>query len=72
MLILDEVTAGLDPQTEAEIVETIRQLKRTVTILVISHQTELVEAADLSYTLTDRTVIESHKTASMFHKSRKF
>ena len=49
MLILDEVTAGLDPQTEAEIVETIGNLKGRVTIVVISHQSEVVDAADLLY-----------------------
>ena len=51
MLILDEVTAGLDPETEAGIVKTIQELKGSVTILVISHRAELVEAADAAYRL---------------------
>ncbi len=54
MLILDEVTAGLDPQTEAEIVTTIRQLKGYATILVISHQSKLVNAADVAYRLRNQ------------------
>jgi ATP-binding cassette, subfamily C, bacterial len=54
MLILDEVTAGLDPQTEAEIVTTIRGLKGIVTILVISHQSELVGTADVIYELSEQ------------------
>ena len=46
-----EATAELDPQTEAEIVETIGRLKGRVTILVFSHQSELVGAADAIYQL---------------------
>jgi len=54
MLILDEVTAGLDAETEAAIVATVRELKGRVTILVISHQSELVEAADVTYQLQNQ------------------
>ena len=52
--ILDEVCAGPDPQTEAAIVATIRELKGKTTILVISHQSELVGGADVIYELTSR------------------
>lgn len=49
LLILDEVTASLDPQTEAELVETLRNLRGRVTILAISHQAALKEPADIVY-----------------------
>jgi len=51
LLILDEVTTGLDPETEAAICATLKDISRTVTILAISHQPALVEAAELVYRL---------------------
>jgi len=51
MLILDEITAGLDPHTERAIAETVRNLKGKVTVLIISHQAALVDAADSVYSL---------------------
>jgi ATP-binding cassette subfamily C protein len=51
LLVLDEVTTGLDPVTEAAICATLKDISRTVTILAISHQPALVEAAELVYRL---------------------
>ncbi|MFZ5867897.1 MAG: ABC transporter ATP-binding protein [Thermodesulfobacteriota bacterium] len=51
LLILDEVTTGLDPATEAAICATLKDISRTVTILAISHQPALVDAAELVYRL---------------------
>jgi ATP-binding cassette, subfamily C, bacterial len=51
LLILDEATSGLDTETEANIVETLRELKGKLTILAISHQQALVDAADMAYLL---------------------
>ena len=56
MLILDEVTVGLDPETEKEIVRTILQLKGKTTILIISHQDALVRAADFIYRLENQNI----------------
>ncbi|MFZ2919819.1 MAG: ABC transporter ATP-binding protein [Desulfosalsimonadaceae bacterium] len=53
LLILDEATSGLDTETEANIVETLRGLKGKLTILAISHQHQLVDAADMAYHLQD-------------------
>lgn len=46
LLILDEVTSSLDPLTEAGIIETLRNLRGKVTILAISHQQSVADAAD--------------------------
>ncbi len=51
LLILDEATAALDPLTEREILATLRRLSRDVTILAISHQPALRDAADVVYYL---------------------
>ena len=51
LLILDEATSALDPASEAAIRKTIEKLRGELTILAISHQTGLVEAADRVYRL---------------------
>jgi ATP-binding cassette subfamily C protein len=51
LLILDEATSALDPASEAAIRDTLQQLRGELTILAISHQTGLVEAADRVYRL---------------------
>jgi ATP-binding cassette, subfamily C, bacterial len=53
LLIMDEATTALDPQSEAAICETLRKLRGRQTILVISHQSALLEAADRAYRLQD-------------------
>ena len=59
MLILDEATSALDPQTEAALCETLSQLKGRLTILSISHQPALVEAADRVYRIEKGQAIET-------------
>jgi len=51
LLILDEATSALDPENEAAIGRTMEMLSGKLTILAISHQTALVEAADCVYRL---------------------
>ncbi|HEX7231328.1 MAG TPA: ABC transporter ATP-binding protein [Candidatus Binatia bacterium] len=56
LLILDEVTSSLDPQTEAAICRTLQGLRGGLTILAISHQPAVVEAADRIYRITNGEV----------------
>ena len=49
LLILDEATTALDSRTEAAICETLRGLAGAITILAVSHQPAVVEAADTVY-----------------------
>lgn len=51
LLILDEATSALDPASEVAICQTLRQLSDKLTILAISHQTALLDAADRAYRL---------------------
>jgi ATP-binding cassette subfamily C protein len=53
LLILDEATTALDPATEAAICSTLRDLRGELTILAISHQAAILEAADRAYRLQD-------------------
>jgi ATP-binding cassette subfamily C protein len=55
LLILDEVTAALDPVNEAAICETLALLKRETTIVAVSHQAALRNVADIVYALENGT-----------------
>ena len=54
LLILDEATTALDPETEAGIVATVKRLTGRLTVLSISHQPAMQSAADFVYQLDDR------------------
>jgi ATP-binding cassette subfamily C protein len=51
LLILDEITSALDPDSEAAICRTLQGLRGQLTILAISHQPAIVQAADSVYRL---------------------
>jgi ATP-binding cassette, subfamily C, bacterial len=56
ILILDEATTALDPATEAAILETLGELRGQVTVLAISHQHAMREAADIVYEVANGRV----------------
>ena len=56
ILILDEVTSALDPETEAEIVANIVGLRGAYTIVVITHRPAWTRIADRLYRVTRGTV----------------
>jgi ATP-binding cassette subfamily B protein len=51
ILILDEATSALDPQTEADILSTLRRVARGRTVLAITHRPALAAHADLLFAL---------------------
>ena len=56
LLILDEATSALDPDSERAICGTLRSLRGRITMLAISHEPALVDAADRIYRIEDQTV----------------
>lgn len=62
LLILDEATTGLDPQTEGEICEVVRKLcvEEGLTVLAISHQPAWQRIADRVYTMVDGATVQTH------------
>lgn len=57
LLILDEATTALDPENEAAICATLRNLRGEITILAISHQKAMLEVADQAYRLQNGTAL---------------
>jgi ATP-binding cassette subfamily C protein len=58
LLVLDEATASLDPESEAEVCETVAKLRGNMTILAVSHQAALLGVADKVYRLDSGAVRE--------------
>ena len=51
ILLLDEPTSALDKKSENDILNTLNDLRGTVTIIAISHQETFVNASDKKYSL---------------------
>jgi ATP-binding cassette subfamily C protein len=51
LLLLDELTASLDPQAEARVIATIKALTPQATVVVVTHRAPLIEIADVVYRL---------------------
>jgi len=58
ILILDEPTASVDVETEAEILESLERLMRGRTTVVISHRLSAVRDSDLILVVDDGRVVE--------------
>jgi len=57
LLILDEATSALDRDTEEAVRQTLQALKGQLTILAISHNRAMVEAADRVYQMTGGSAV---------------
>ena len=52
-LIMDEPTSALDPESEKTICETLQHLSRQLTIIAVSHQPAVINAADRVFILSE-------------------
>jgi ATP-binding cassette subfamily C protein len=56
LLVLDEATSSLDVEAQAAVIETVRRLKGSLTILAVAHQERMIDAADHVLRLADGQV----------------
>ena len=56
LLILDEVTSALDPETAIQLAREIKGLTRSVAVVVVSHRPEFMDIADRIYRVESGTV----------------
>ncbi len=52
-LIMDEPTSALDPESEQTICETLQELSKDLTIIAVSHQPAVINAADNVFILSN-------------------
>ena len=64
LLILDEATSGLDPESEAAVCDTLLKLRGKLTILVISHQSALVKIADKAHRIQDGKILSTEDSSA--------
>jgi len=57
LLILDEPTSALDPESESAVCDTLAGLRGRMTILAVSHQTELTAISERVLRLADGAVL---------------
>jgi ABC-type bacteriocin/lantibiotic exporter with double-glycine peptidase domain len=67
VLILDEPSAALDPNSEFALCETLRDLSSTCTILIVTHRLALVRIADQVILLENGRVAENADAALSHH-----
>jgi len=58
VLVLDEATAHLDPESEALVLEALARLRRGRTVVVITHHLRLARDADLVAVMHAGQVVE--------------
>ena len=58
ILILDEATANLDYNTEAEVKKAIVELRDQCTVIIIAHRFSMVHDADMVYVVSEGEIVE--------------
>lgn len=58
ILIMDEATAALDMDTERAVLDAIRQMKGTKTLLMVTHHMSLADACERVYKLENRRLVK--------------
>ena len=59
LLILDEVTSALDPETEKDLCRRLRALSRDMAVLAVTHRESLLEIADRVVRLEEGRLVEA-------------
>ncbi len=59
LLILDEATSGLDSQTEASVMQSIRSIAGGMTVLLVAHRLSTLSGADTIHVMENGRILES-------------
>jgi ATP-binding cassette, subfamily B, bacterial PglK len=69
VLVLDESTSALDNETEREIIDEIKELKGTKTLLLISHRLSVLEHCDCIYRLESGQLVRTSSASERLRDS---
>ncbi len=58
LLVMDEATAALDMETEKAVIDSIRQIKKDKTLIMVTHHMSLAKECDLVYKIENRKIIK--------------
>jgi ABC-type multidrug transport system fused ATPase/permease subunit len=71
VLVMDESTSALDNQTEQEIINEIKSLKRKKTIIIIAHRLTTIQHCDCIYRIENGKIIEQGSYKEVVSKEKK-
>ena len=69
ILLFDEVTSNVDPETSKEIISILEDLKEDHTVIIITHKPEIMKIADQVVVLSEGRVAAKGKNKEVFEKS---
>ena len=58
ILLLDEATSSIDKESEDVIKESLKELSKSTTILIIAHKSNLIEASNYVYLIQNKKINE--------------
>ena len=61
IILFDEATSALDTETEAEIIESIKNISQKVTIIMIAHRLTTLKHCDIVYKMENGEIVDSGK-----------
>ena len=65
ILVLDEATSALDTNTENQVMEAVRSLHGSITIIIIAHRLSTVRECDYIYRLADGKIVAAGQPAAV-------
>jgi ABC-type multidrug transport system fused ATPase/permease subunit len=65
ILVLDEATSALDNETEKDFMNSVYQMKGTITLVIIAHRLTTIEKCDFIYELNNGKVINCGKPTEL-------
>ena len=68
IVILDEATANVDPENEAELTRAIEELTKEKTIIMIAHRLKTVEHADQIIVIDGGKIVEQGKHSELMQQ----
>lgn len=72
VVVLDEVTANVDPESERGIQEGLSALARERTVLVIAHRLRTVAGADLILVMEAGRIVDRGRPAGLLDRCRPY
>lgn len=70
VLLFDEVTSNIDPFSTSEIIKIIKKLKKDHTIIIVTHQPEVMRCADQVIVLNDGKITHKGTNREVYKRSR--
>lgn len=59
LLVMDEATAALDIETEAAVIDSIREMKKGKTLLIVTHHLSLARECDIVYKIENKKLVRT-------------